>query len=422
MRRTTSFFKQQTRKFRDETSGTVAIIFALAAIPVVMACGAAVDFVRSADAKTNLQTALDAGALAAAAAGNLSESERLDVARTTFAANFKPVNGVTVIPDIDINGEAVSMSAEFEFPTAFMRIAGINSVDITSSVTVSLPESKKAEIALVLDYSGSMNEFTNGKRKYKVMRDAATQLVEDMTEGESGDRVRFGLVPFSHHVNVTLPANYVAGAGAVGNWTGCTQDRMYPHNLTDDTPDPNDDETKWGHAHAPEHAAWGCGAYEPNDLTVRPISDDHQGVVDQLQAMEPYAWTHIALGFSFGWQLVSPNAPFGDVAPYGDDETMKVVVLLTDGRQTEPAFGPGSSRTVAHGESNLEDLCENAKAKGVTVVTVAFDLQHQDTEDRLRNCSTDPDKYFFIADDGAELAASFEEIKALLQQAIYISK
>ena len=138
--------------------------------------------------------------------------------------------------------------------------------------------------------------------------------------------------------------------------------------------------------------------------------------------MKPNVWTHIALGFSFGWQLVAPNGLFGDVAEYNDDETMKVIVLLTDGRQTEPAFGPGSSRTVSQGENNLEELCENAKAKNVTVVTVAFDLQHQATENRLRNCSSDPDKYFFIADDGAELATSFEQIKALLQQAIYISK
>ncbi len=138
--------------------------------------------------------------------------------------------------------------------------------------------------------------------------------------------------------------------------------------------------------------------------------------------MLPYAWTHIALGFEFAWNLLSQNAPFTDVAPDGDDDTMKVIVLLTDGRQTEPSFGPGNSRNVAQGENNLETLCENAKASGIRVITVAFDLQHQNTEDRLKGCATDPDKDFFIADDGAELANTFEAIKSELQQAIYIAK
>ena len=175
-------------------------------------------------------------------------------------------------------------------------------------------------------------------------------------------------------------------------------------------------------AHAPEHISDDCSPYEPKSLTIRPISDDRAGIVSQLEDMKPNAWTHIGLGFSFGWQLVAPNGLFGNVADYDDDETMKVIVLLTDGRQTEPSFGPGSSRTVSHGEANLEELCQNAKAKNVTVVTVAFDLQHQATEDRLRNCSSDPAKYFFIADDGAELVSAFEEIKNQLQHAIFISK
>jgi hypothetical protein len=138
--------------------------------------------------------------------------------------------------------------------------------------------------------------------------------------------------------------------------------------------------------------------------------------------MQPYAWTHIALGFEFGWHLLAPDAPFGGTAAYDDDKTMKVLVLLTDGRQTEPAFGPGTTRNVAQGEDNLASLCANAKDKGVTVITVAFDLKDAATRNRLRNCASDPDKYFFIAEDDAELASAFDQIRAALKTAIYISK
>ena len=420
--RRTSITKRLHNRFMSDTGGNVAIIFALSVVPMLLAAGSAIDFVNAANTKTQLQAALDSGALAAAASQNLSDSEREHVAKMVFAQNFKSRNGQTPPTTFAIDNDQITMSADFAMPTAFMRLAGINTMDIGSSVTVNLPEMKSAEIVLALDYSGSMGEYVSGKQKYVAMREAAIQMVDDLTAGEAADKVRFGLVPFSHHVNVTLPGKYVVGADPTTDWTGCTQDRQYPHNLGVETPDELDDATKWGQPQAPEHASSGCSGYAPRSLTVRPVSDQHDEVKDQLNDMQPYAWTHIALGFEFAWNLLSQNAPFTDVAPDGDDDTMKVIVLLTDGRQTEPAFGPGASRNVAQGENNLETLCENAKTSGIRVITVAFDLQHQDTEDRLKGCASDPDKDFFIADDGAELANTFEAIRSELQQAIYISK
>ena len=46
------------------------------------------------------------------------------------------------------------------------------------------------------------------------------------------------------------------------------------------------------------------------------------------------------------------------------NETQKFMVVLTDGAQTEPAFGPGSTRTVAQGEANLESPLHLRKGQG----------------------------------------------------------
>jgi hypothetical protein len=59
---------------------------------------------------------------------------------------------------------------------------------------------------------------------------------------------------------------------------------------------------------------------------------------------------------------------------YDDEETQKFMVVLTDGAQTEPAFGPGGARTVSQGESNLEAFCTNAKTARITMITIAYDL------------------------------------------------
>lgn len=411
-------------RLRSDTRGNVGIIFALSVIPFLLAAGMAVDLARGAAVKNRVQLAMDAGALSAAASKTLNDEERKEIALATFHRNFSEQYGETlkVEPVVNISADGISMSANVPYPTAFMRIAGIDSMDLGASVEVAIPEDKKAEIVLVLDYSHSMKDKAGGKVKYVAMRDAAVKLVEDLTEKGENKNVRFGLVPFSHHVWVTLPGEHVVGQKAGTNWTGCTQDRKYPHNRTDETPKFGDDDTKWGHPHAPEHLKDGCAPYVPNNLIVRPVTDDAKAIVSHINAMKPYMWTHISLGFEFGWHLLAPSAPFTDVASYGDKDTIKVIVLLTDGAQTEPAFGRNGLRNTSEGNKNLARMCDNAKDKGIRVMTVAFDLDHQATVDRLRDCSSNPATDFFTPDDGKDLAESFDKIKGQLSASLRIKK
>ena len=272
---------------------------------------------------------------------------------------------------------------------------------------------------MVLDYSGSMGDVSGTKVKYIAMREAATKLVDDLTTASPG-KVKFGLVPFSHHVYVTLPKAYVKGATGTGNWTGCTQDRKYPYNLTAATPTSNVD-TKWNQPMAPDHASDGCSGYAPRSLIVRPLTTDSAAVKSQLAAMKPYAWTHIALGVEFGYHILMDNLPFDQGAPKSDTETQKFMIVLTDGMQTEPAFGPGSSRNVSQGEKNLTQLCTNAKADGIRIITLAFDLDDTTTRARLKNCASDADS-FFIANSDTDLSKAFEEIKTAVASEIYLKK
>ncbi|NNE24687.1 MAG: VWA domain-containing protein [Rhizobiales bacterium] len=337
--RHTSTLKQQARRFWRETAGSAAIIFGVMAVPVTMGIGAAVDLIRSNDARAELQRALDAGTLAAASSSNLPDAEREEIARQTFAVNIDPRRKFNITPTVSITGDTVSMSVDTDYATSYLRVAGIDTMNIGTSVTVNLRQRKKAEIALVLDYSGPMNELEKTQHGHKAVRNVAIQMVDDMTAQGTNDRVKFGLIQFSMQ--------------------------------------------------------------EPKSPAVHPISQDRGAVV---------------------LQQVAANGQSGDVADHEDDATMKFVVLLTDGRQFAPSLSPDGSRTLAYGDNNLEQLCAYAKARNVTFVTVGFDVQDQVTQDRLRNCSSDPERFFFIADDGAELVSSFEEIKNQLLKAIYIAK
>ncbi|MGE3831267.1 MAG: VWA domain-containing protein [Parvibaculaceae bacterium] len=415
IKQTVSLLKQ----FRRAEKGSVAIVFTVALSGMLIAAGTAIDYIRASNAQADLQNALDASALAAATSRDLSDDSRIDLANSVFSQNWQgtDVYGYEVKPQFAIEDRKISGTAKIKMPTTFMRIAGIETMDVGSRAAVQIPEANKAEIAMVLDYSSSMYETPGGgEMKYVAMRRAAINLVEDL--GEIGkDRVKVGLVPFSDSVYVTLPGTAVAGFTGSGSWTGCIQDRLHGYNLSDSSPNPKDDTTKWD----PSKTSTNCATYKKNGLKIRPLSDDLAGVTAQLKSMTPYDYTHIALGAEFGWHLLSSNTPFTEGVAYGDKETKKYMVILTDGRQTTQAWAANGSRTVTNGERNLEKICTAAK-KNITIITIAFDLQDAATRNRLRNCATDPDKHFFVAEDNEALASAFQEIKAVITEQAFLSE
>jgi Flp pilus assembly protein TadG len=408
------------KRFGRCQSGNVAMVFALSAIPIFLAAGASIDYARYYAGETKLQAALDAAALSAATAHDASDTQRINAALASFKENLEGGELAVATPNITIKDGTVHASAEMKLPTSFMAVGGIDIMQLSAVTEIAIPEDKSAEIALVLDYSGSMQDKISGGVKYIAMKNAAKKLITDL-QVANPKRVKFGLVPFSHHVYVTLPKAYVLGQSGSGNWTGCTQDRPYPANLTDDTPTTSNT-TKWGQPQAPEHKSSDCSGYVSHNLNVTPLTDNFAGLKAQLDSMTPYAWTHIALGVEFGFHLLSDNAPFTTGASYDDKKTEKIMIVLTDGAQTEPAFGPGGTRTVSQGESNLEALCENAKAKGITMMTIAYDLDDSTTRSRLRNCSTDPTKNFFVATDTSAVASAFDDIRNAITAQVFISK
>ena len=110
---------------------------------------------------------------------------------------------------------------------------------LAPSATVSLPvfsDYHKGEIAMVVDFSWSMYDKVDGVRKYVSMREAAVKLIDDLSQKGVNNDVKFGLVPFSESVRVTMPKNYMDGQSSSSNWTKCIEDRKYPYNREATTP------------------------------------------------------------------------------------------------------------------------------------------------------------------------------------------
>ncbi|NNF80843.1 MAG: VWA domain-containing protein [Rhizobiales bacterium] len=422
--------KEKLTAFKREKRGNVAIIFGLAVVPLMIGAGVAVDYARSVTAKNVMQSAADAAALAAAAMTKASEADRIAMAQNVFDANFSTIKGVkSGNLKVTFPAGGVRVTHEATVDTVLMQLAGIQDIPLKTVTEVNLPTIGKAEIALVLDYSGSMGNMLNGEKKYITMRNAAKQLVSDISESAAEDDVKVGLVPFSHHVYTSLPGEYVLGGKKGTSWTGCTYDRRAPHNVNDTSPISTNNNTKWGNTKSQKKFDdYGCDGYVNNSLYVQPLTTNTASIQSQLDDMTPYAWTNIALGMAFGWHMLSPNAPYVQASEYNDGQTLKAIVLLTDGKQTALSWGPNGKQTQKNGEKNLEKICTNIKSVNddpdkprFIIITVAFDLDDEDTVNRLRDCATSND-YFYEAENNGQLSSAFDAITKQISKAIAITK
>lgn len=393
-----------------DTSGNMTTFLSIAAVPIVLAAGSAIDYIRYADAKSDLQAALDGAALSAALPTGITDAERIQIANDYFNTNFSYPQVEQPEPVITISAASVQVTADFNLPTGLMQIAGINKMSYQGSAEVMRPFAGSAEVVLVLDYSGSMNS----KNKYRDMRDAATGMIEQLDAALADGKLEVGVVPFSAMVYTSMSKNYVTQFSATATWTGCTQDRAYPHNTNVDTPT-SANATKWGYYDntSENNGSYGCSAYENKDLRIIPLTTNMGTVTEQLADMRPLGNTNIALGTEFGWNLLDPQEPYTQGAPYSDELTRKFIIILTDGLQTSKEFGEDNSRSVAHAQKNLKALCSGMRAKDITVFTIAYDVTDPGVTTLLSDCA--PGRYYEPDAGGTEIEAVFDEITSQIK-------
>jgi Flp pilus assembly protein TadG len=152
------------RRFIKRREGNTAIIFGLAAIPVVVAAGMAVDVTRAYMVKERLSAALDAASLAVGSEGSLTQAQMLTKLQQYFLANYPSTAlgyNITVTPldtTADPNGsvsaQVVNYQAQATVDMSFMSLVGVSNITVTA-----LAQTHRGfglEIALVLDNTGSM--------------------------------------------------------------------------------------------------------------------------------------------------------------------------------------------------------------------------------------------------------------------------
>jgi len=168
------FFSGLMNRFRMDRRGNVAVIFALACVPLISAVGCAVDYSEASRIKAKMQSAADAAAVAAISQNSqgwlastamtsngevtVAETDAKNIFTGNAPASSTLYNSEVVTATVMKTGPTLTSTVTFSasVPTTFMKVVGFSSLTVTgsSSATSSLP--LYLDFYVMLDVSGSM--------------------------------------------------------------------------------------------------------------------------------------------------------------------------------------------------------------------------------------------------------------------------
>jgi Flp pilus assembly protein TadG len=158
-------------EFRANRQANVAIMFAVAAIPILSAVACALDYSMAMSLRTKIQAAADAATLAAvsvnsplvAAASNMSADGNIanDAAfLTNFFQSGAPASPAATLSTASVvkTGNMITASATFsaQVPTSFLKIMGYQTLTLTGTSTASYAFAPYLDFYLLLDNTPSM--------------------------------------------------------------------------------------------------------------------------------------------------------------------------------------------------------------------------------------------------------------------------
>jgi len=475
------------RQFAGAARGNVAMIFAVVMIPLAVLSGGAVDVNQALNARTRLSQALDAAALAVGVQTSIGEEGATTLARNFLDANYDSRAIGTVVNlavSLDDINDRVTVTAQSRVDTIVLGLIGIP--EITVGWESEVQRARRAlELVMVLDNTGSM-----GGSKIASLRSAGLLLTDILFDGADINRLHIGLVPFSSTVNVGAgyeraawldpnglsplhsenfdpPANRWDIYDTIRNrdWTGCVEARAIPHDIEDTAPSATDPDTLFVPYFAPDESdrgsysndylddgmggyderarmrnsskytnAWVSGAGPGWGCTARPVTPltNNRTTIDEaIGDMIASGTTNVPNGIGWGVRLLSPGEPFTQGSAFGEEDTIKALVVLTDGENVingrgnenySDYSGYGYARDGRTGVvtssswalSNALDArtaaaCDYAKSLGIRVYTITFQVNSSSTRDMMRDCASNPYLYFDSPSEAA-LRSAFEMI------------
>lgn len=445
--------KTLLRRFATDGSGNVAIICAAAILPILVIAGGATDIARHEAYRVQLQDGVDRAVLAAA---SLTQTRPVKQTVDDYLKSVSFIDKVTLAIDqkTQLNQRSVTVTATYPMDTAFLPLIGITMIPVSATATA-VERRKNVEMSLMLDISGSMEGS-----KYTNLKSAATTFVRTMLPTEARPTTSISIVPYAGQVNVGEAVfNGLGGLRAHNNSSCFNLNKL-------------DYASGWrvfaGRSQVPHFTRWNGTAERATlpanmnpgwcpseDTSISYLSNDPDYLAARIAGYKMYDGTGSAIAMNYGLMLLDPTAqpmvamatlagmvPSGFAnrpAPYGDGDTIKVLVLMTDGAITEQYTAKDPSKPVRTSNNYLDyydpltgvketssvtkgylaKVCATAKDKGVMVFTIGFQLRDSVASElamknELRACSTSPSHYYDVT--GLDIASAFQSIATSIEK------
>jgi Flp pilus assembly protein TadG len=426
------------RRFRQSCTGNAAITFGLAVVPVFGLVGSAIDYGRMNAVKAAMQTATDATALQLSKEALIDTNSLLQTnALKYFKANFNRNEASNHSANASFAGggsSQLAVNTSVTVPMTFMRLFGYDQITVSATSTAKWGNSR-LRVALVLDTTGSMS--SDGK--ISALKTASNNLLTQLrTAGTTSGDVYVSLIPFSKDVNLD-PANYAepwidwtdwdtkngsctksytnktSCEGHSGVWTpashatwnGCVMDRggpTAPDALAYDT-------NVLAPVAGTKASMFAAEQYASCSQSVMELNDNWTAMSTLVNGLTPGGNTNQAIGLALGWMSLAGGGPFSVPGKDPNFKYQDVIVLLTDGLNTQDRWYSSASSI----DNRQKLTCTNVKAAGITLYTVQVNTGGDPTSTLLRDCATDLGKFFLLT-SADEIVATFNAIGVELTQ------
>jgi Flp pilus assembly protein TadG len=441
------FFSLLDRLRRDQR-GNIAVIFAIALLPLLSFTGAAIDYSRANNARTSMQSTLDSVALMLSKDLSQSLIKASDIntkAQDYFNALYtnKDAQSVSIsatyTQGTTNTGSTIVVTGSGMITTDFMMVAGFPNMSFNTSSTATWGSSL-LRVALVLDNTGSMAQYN----KIGALKTAAQNLVTQLSALAKNDGdVYISVVPFEIDVNVgrsnagaawlrsdLLDTRNYPNAWAPwqtycsgGNWM--TKAQCRGHNYTWSGPN-NNDMSQWNGCVTDRDQSYDVTATAPSSQATNFVADQDQSCPAASILPLTYNWTNVkatinamtaqgatnqTIGLQWGWLSLLQQAPLNAPAESTAAGTsyQHIIVLFTDGLNTGDRWYGDFSNQSSQVDTRMATLCANIKSSGVTIYTVQIDTDGAGQSAVLPACATDSSSFFMLTDP-SQIGPAFAQI------------
>ncbi|MEO0671593.1 MAG: pilus assembly protein [Pseudomonadota bacterium] len=408
--------------FQRDQRGVVAIIFGFSIVFLAGVAGLAVDTSRQMLVSQKTGDLLDATAMMAAKlldAEELNDSQIKERAEAYFNAQAndfamqKKVTYSNFKTTPNRSQHQVDVTVDVRMPTTLGKVVSIDEMAFkrTSSVVY---KSRKLEIVLVLDVTGSMCEPC---AKIESLRAAAKSMIDTLYEGRpTKGSVRVALVPYAASVNAGGTFGAVTGGSSGGP---CVVERTGFQQTTDASPGFG---SYLRAGNTDINSRFTCPIDTVKPLTDLRQNDSRNAFKQSIDNLQTNGYTAGHIGLAWGWYTVSPNwgtVFSGDAKPrdYDNEDNIKAVVMMTDGMFNAAYTGdnknsesPSATDSSAH---QALALCSAMRAQGIQLYTVSYQAPTE-AKSLLETCAADPNNAY-EAEDTGDLVMSFRDIVGKLQ-------